>query len=53
MQADRFVRIELRTLHTDPDLTRRNEMARRSPARKVTYFEPVLTRLARNKVVVG
>ena len=26
-------------------------MARRSPPRKVTYFEPVLPRLARNTVI--
>jgi hypothetical protein len=34
-----------------PDLTRRNGMARRSPPRKVTYFEPVPPRLARNTVI--
>jgi hypothetical protein len=26
-------------------------MARRSPPRKVTYFEPVLPRLARNTII--
>src|SRR5882757_3953176 len=34
-----------------PDLTRRNGMARRSPPRKVTYFEPVPPRLARNTII--
>src|SRR3984893_13424862 len=34
-----------------PDLTRRNGMARRSPPRKVTYFEPVAPRLARNTII--
>src|SRR3984893_9343680 len=34
-----------------PDLTRRNGMARRRPPRKVTYFEPVRPRLARNTVI--
>src|SRR5207253_3010913 len=33
---------------TGPDRTRRNGMARRTPPRKVTYFAPVLPRLARN-----
>src|SRR5271165_5615650 len=34
-----------------PDPTRRNGMARRSPPRKVTYFEPVPPRLARNTII--
>src|SRR5580700_593774 len=34
-----------------PDRTRRNGMARRSPPRKVTYFEPVPPRLARNTII--
>src|SRR6266446_7670695 len=34
-----------------PDLTRRNGMARRSPPRKVTWFEPVPPRLARNTII--
>src|SRR3984893_8558107 len=34
-----------------PDLTRRNGMARRSPPRKVTYFEPVPPRLAGNNII--
>src|SRR3984893_267455 len=34
-----------------PDRTRRNGMARRRPPRKVTYFEPVPPRLARNTVI--
>src|SRR6476646_10167347 len=33
-----------------PDPTRRNGMARRNPPRKVTYFEPVAPRLARNTI---
>jgi hypothetical protein len=33
------------------DRTRRNGMARRSPPRKVTYFEPVVPRLARNTII--
>ena len=33
------------------DPTRRNGMARRNPPRKVTYFEPVAPRLARNTVI--
>jgi hypothetical protein len=52
MSADpfyHFVRIELRM--TAPDLTRRNGMARRSPPRKVTYFEPVAPRLGRNTII--
>jgi hypothetical protein len=32
-------------------LTRTNGMARRSPPRKVTYFEPVPPRLARNTII--
>src|SRR6516162_2497459 len=34
-----------------PDLTRRNGMARRNPPRKVTYFEPIPPRLARNTII--
>src|ERR1700756_510247 len=34
-----------------PDRTRRNGMARRSPPRKVTCFEPVVPRLARNTII--
>src|ERR1700731_4027648 len=34
-----------------PDPTRRNGMARRNPPRKVTYFEPVAPRLARNTII--
>src|ERR1700737_1100298 len=34
-----------------PDLTRRNGMARNRPPRKVTYFEPVPPRLARNTII--
>jgi hypothetical protein len=43
--------IELETSRTAPDLTRRNGMARRRPPRKVTYFEPVPPRLARNTII--
>jgi hypothetical protein len=46
MQADRFVRIELRILRI-----KEKGMVRRSPSRKVTYFEPVLPRLARNTII--
>jgi hypothetical protein len=34
-----------------PDRTRRNGIARRRPPRKVTYFEPVRPRLARNAII--
>jgi hypothetical protein len=34
-----------------PDRTRRNGMARYSPPRKVTYFEPGPPRLARNTII--
>ena len=49
----RVVSIELRTLrtHLTRDLTRRNGMARRSPPRKVTYYEPVPPRHARNTII--
>jgi len=36
------------TEHLKP---RRYGMARRSPPRKITYFEPVLPRLARNTII--
>src|SRR6266404_6324680 len=52
-RQDRFAvcwhRIE--DLAHPPDRTRRNGMARRSPPRKVTYFEPVPPRLARNTII--
>jgi hypothetical protein len=38
-------------LHPAPDPTRRISIARRSPPRKVTYFEPVAPRLARNTII--
>src|SRR5207245_7484509 len=34
-----------------PDRTRRNGMVRRSQPRKVTYFEPIPPRLARNTII--
>jgi hypothetical protein len=37
--------------HRNLDRTRRNGMARRNPPRKVTYFEPVPPRLARNTII--
>jgi hypothetical protein len=37
--------------HRNLELTRRNGMARRTPPRKVTYFEPVPPRLARNTII--
>src|SRR6202040_1910175 len=43
--------IALRVLRPAPDPRRRNGMARRSPPRKVTYFEPVPPRLARNTII--
>src|SRR6202040_3304005 len=43
--------IALRVLRPAPDPRRRNGMARRSPPRTVTYFEPVPPRLARNTVI--
>src|SRR6201982_1168297 len=42
--------IELSISHPAPE-PRRNGMARRSPPRKVTYFEPVLPRLARDTII--
>src|SRR5437764_3212851 len=38
-------------LARSPDRTRTNEMARRSLPHKVTYFDPVLPRLARNTII--
>jgi hypothetical protein len=43
-------RIEDRA-HPTSDLTRGNGMTRRTPPRKVTYFEPVPPRLARNTII--
>jgi hypothetical protein len=43
--------IGLRLLRPAPDATRRNGMAPRIPPRKVTYFEPVPPRLARNTII--
>src|SRR5690242_6895612 len=40
----------LSILRPDPD-PRRNGMVRRIPPRKVTYFEPVPPRLARNTII--
>src|SRR5947208_3806845 len=46
-----FCQHRIEDLAHPPDLTRRNGMARRSPPRKVTYFEPVPPRLARNTII--
>src|SRR5437899_7554406 len=50
-QAGPFCPHRIEHLAHPLDLTRRNEMARRSPPRKVTYFEPVPPRLARNTII--
>ena len=39
------------SLALKPDRTRRDGMTRRIPPRKVTYFEPIAPRLARNTVI--
>src|ERR1700738_5067011 len=52
MQAGPFCPHRIEDLaHPHPDPTRRNGMTRRSPPRKVTYFEPVPPRLARNTII--
>src|ERR1700736_184492 len=49
-RRDRFVPYRVSSC-AHPDPTRGNGMARRIPPRKVTYFEPVAPRLARNTVI--
>jgi hypothetical protein len=49
--ADRIVWSYVELMINTPNLTRRNGVARRSLPRKVTYFEPVPPRLARNTII--
>jgi hypothetical protein len=51
MQAGPFCLHRIEELAHPRDLTRRNGMGRRSPPRKVMYFEPVPPRLARNTII--
>src|SRR5439155_16638611 len=52
-RQDRFVVCphRIKDLAHPPNRTTRNGMARRCPPRKVTYFEPVPPRLARNTII--